>query len=141
MSVHQKRPRIFQIGFNKCATVSLTKFLISNGLVAHHWDKGEIARKFYERKGLDQDPFADFPDVDAFLDMNFLTKDVFWEAGKDFQYIHRFYPNSYFILNTRNCADWLISRSKHGDFLDRFKSAFGLKSELLPITWTGSGVN
>ena len=44
--------KIFQIGFNKCATVSLHKFFESNGLKSIHWDKGRLAKTIYKNSKL-----------------------------------------------------------------------------------------
>lgn len=39
-----ERPRVFQIGFNRCGTTSLVKFMRSNGYTAVHWSASRFSR-------------------------------------------------------------------------------------------------
>lgn len=41
--------RIFQIGFNKCGTVSLSRFFAENGVPAVHYDLGRLGRTMHKR--------------------------------------------------------------------------------------------
>jgi len=121
-------PRIFQIGFNKCGTTSLHRFFLDNGIRSLHWEGGQLAERIASRMSCNEDPVADYRDVVAFTDMIKLTNDVLLEPYKSFQYLHRWYPDAYFILNTRHVDDWIRSRVQHG-FLARYRSVLGLADD------------
>lgn len=120
--------RIFQIGFNKCGTTTLHRFFSDNGLRSVHWENGAVAENFARRMDRGDDPFADYPQVEAFTDMVKVSDSVLLEPYKSFEYIHRWYPGSFFILNTRNPGDWIESRVRHG-FVARYRSVLGLPDE------------
>jgi hypothetical protein len=104
-------PRIFQIGFNRCGTISLHRFFLDCGLASVHWAGGELARKMIRRINAGDDPIADFPQVVAFTDMicNNLG-DALLEPYKRFDYLDAWHPTALFILNTRPIEHWLKSR-------------------------------
>lgn len=80
--------KIFVIGMNKCGTTSLFKLFKDSGLRAIHTTENvlKIANKY-----------------DAFSDGRHNEFFRYYEA----------YPDSVFILNTRNLKNWLVSRYKH----------------------------
>lgn len=131
----RRRPRIFQIGFNRCGTRSLDQFFQGNGLVSVHWEQSEIALRFAARKARGEPPFRDYDGslfdrrsrVDAFTDMIGFDGGRVIEAYKDFAYIHRFHPDGYFILNTRPVENWIRSRLGHekGRFHLRYAAVVG----------------
>lgn len=106
------RKCIFQIGFSRCGTTSLSKLFHGNGIPSIHWDEGRIAQRFKARMAAGEDPFADYPDTVFFSDMGNAMGTLI-EPYKDFRYIHQFYPDSYFILNIRDVQNWLASRANH----------------------------
>lgn len=79
--------KVFLIGFNKTATRTITKFFKINGYKTQHDSKN-----------------WDLENYDFFSDLMFPC---------DFKNIYSKYPNSIFILNTRNLYDWIKSRCKH----------------------------
>lgn len=84
----EKINKIFSIGFNKTATSAIHKFFLKNNLKSLHTSKWW---------GLDKyDCFSDNGDI------------------HDFEELDKKYPNSLFILNTRSCDKWILSRLKHG---------------------------
>ena len=121
------RARIFQIGFNKCGTTTLHRFFRDNGINSIHWENGEIAVNFHARSSRGEDPFADYPDVAAFTDM-IKVRGSLLEPYKSFEEIYRWYPDSYFILNTRNASDWIESRVRHG-LVPHYRAALGLPDD------------
>lgn len=121
------RARIFQIGFNKCGTTTLHRFFSDNGINSIHWENGEIAVNFHARTSRGEDPFADYPDVVAFTDM-IKVRGSLIEPYKSFEEIYRWYPDSYFILNTRNASDWIESRVRHG-LVPHYRAALGLPDD------------
>jgi hypothetical protein len=120
--------RIFQIGFNKCGTSTLLRFFQKNNIPSVHWEGGELAKRFDERKSRNHDPFFDYPNATFFSDMIYLSHDRLIEPYRDFKYIHYHHPDSFFILNTRNVGRWLKSRLSHGNFAQRYQSVFNLES-------------
>jgi hypothetical protein len=122
------RVRIFQIGFNKCATSSLHNFFQRNGLASVHWEEGRLAARVATRLKKGEDPFLDYPDTIAFTDMIMLSATLVLEPYKAFAEIYRWYPQSYFVLNTRHCRDWIESRVKHG-FVPRYQVLYKLPDE------------
>jgi hypothetical protein len=96
--------KIFQIGFNKCGTRSMHNFFIDLGLKSFHkWEKlsptiqTNIKNNECLLKGVD--------DYDCFLDCV--------EILDNYKLLDLQYPNSLFILNTRNRDDWITSRLTH----------------------------
>lgn len=125
------RPRkIFQIGFNKTATRSLHWFFMDNNIPSIHWDGGRLARAMMYRIERGEDPCADYPDITVFTDMIALDEErnILIEVYKEFEALHRWYPDALFILNTRHVEDWIKSRMRHkkGDFLRRYMKIHNL---------------
>jgi len=133
-------PRIFQIGFNRCGTTTIIRFLQENGVKCLHWGKGTIAAGI-EASFLEGKPLLHYVDgYQAYGDMEFveveaqarkiLQKRPFRRlfanldsndrtpiyAFERFRELDQQYPGSRFILNTRNVEDWVRSRI---NFLER----------------------
>ena len=117
--------RVFQIGFNKCATTSLHKFFRENGYRAISWsgcDRGErddvraesIAVKALKNQQEGKLLF-DGMDYQVFSDMEWVTEDEAIYLYEKFELIDQQYPGSKFILNTRSVEDWITSRCNHRD--------------------------
>ena len=55
-----------------------------------------------------------------------------------FRELYAEYPNAYFVLNTRNKRDWLVSRSKHkkGYLLKTFCQQFNLTPREVVQYWS-----
>lgn len=129
--------KIFQIGFNKCATVSLTG-LIENAAIKNlhanraagynksnfqeivrHYDDGAIASSIFSDVMNGLPPLGRYLHVDkcaAFLDM----ENVYNTYGglpvygyEYFRELYHTYPGSRFILNIRDMDDWIESRKKY----------------------------
>ena len=112
--MEEKRPDpIFQIGFNKCATSSIYFFLLKSGLRSQHWLKGILAKKISERMDAGEDPIRDFPRTIGFTDMIGFAEHALIEPYKKFEYLHLWYPDALFILNTRDREQWIASRTAH----------------------------
>ena len=79
--------KIFFLGYNKTATCSIYQLMTTNGIKCQHDSKWDIDK------------------YQAFCDCGDL---------QDYKKLYEMYPNAYFILNTRNIKDWLLSRLKHG---------------------------
>lgn len=116
--------KIFQIGFNKCGTASLfvlfqhfTKTLIP----CVHWDNGKLAlsmeNNWYKNKPI----LSDYENVTFFSDMECVYYNNHYanivEAYKYYIILDQQYPNSKFILNTRDINKWILSRVNFKTFL------------------------
>ncbi len=112
--------KIFQIGFNRCATQSLASGFRRCGLwVVHHNWKGnrvnqrrkyvtaEILRNLAAgRKPVEGLPFDVFTDMEDFYEGTWTT------AYTEFRAMDAAYPaDAKFIMNVRPCADWIVSRT------------------------------
>ena len=102
---------IFQVGFNRCGTVSLHKFLWFSGIRSLHGAEERLAKRIAARIDSGEDPIADFPHAVGFTDMIASVPGKMIEPYKRFDYLHRWYPNALFILNTRDRERWIASRS------------------------------
>jgi hypothetical protein len=116
-------PRVFGIGLNKTGTTSLTQALGALGYSAlHHDSSTEEAIRRAHREGVPLLTYA--PNADAYLDIRAVEE---W-----FDLLDQEYPESRFILTTRNIERWLRSRERHvlrnraragaGDYDDRWLS-------------------
>ena len=118
----KRKLRIFQIGFNKCGTRTLFKFFQKNGIPSVHYDGGRIAGSMF-RHHRNNRPLVDinYKQTVFFSDMENIFKEnkPLYVAQDLYQKLDRQFPNSKFILNTRNKEDWIRSRKAHdnGDYL------------------------
>jgi hypothetical protein len=112
--------KIFQIGLNKCATLSLYELFHSfceQKINAIHWDYGNLAYTMKINLDNDRKLLYGYEDYTVFTDMeccclnNGRTECIF--AYKWFDILDKQYPNSKFILNTRNIDKWIQSRLDH----------------------------
>ncbi len=101
--------KIFCIGLNKTATVSLHDALTILGYRALHWGGPETRRSV--RRALEEGrPMLEDldPEFEAFSDLEDLTY--------NFDVADRQYPGSKFILTIRDLDDWLDSRRRHVEY-------------------------
>ncbi|MGH1356791.1 MAG: sulfotransferase [Thalassovita sp.] len=119
--------KVFQVGFNKCATRTMAQFFEDNGYPAAHYLSGRLARNIRNCKTAGTKPLERWDDRVLFTDMETVTWDELYEAYKDFAYLDQWYPDAYFILNTRRVEQWLLSRLRHddGDYLLRYMAGYG----------------
>lgn len=143
--MQHSRPKVFFIGFNKTGTTSIHQFFEKQGYASFHHSKvfdkkrqflGKVIKDNFDKnqqllKGIDSEQI--------YSDFCFSTKDVYYEANKNFRLLDQQYPNSYFILQTRNEDDWIRSRflhkSKKEDFYLRSMKALGMSKEELEKFW------
>lgn len=102
--------KIFCIGLNKTGTTSIHKALQMLGFDSvHHKESGGKSIKdiIYNNYKSNQDILKGIENYDAFSDWSHpSTNFLFKEFDKQ-------YPNSKFILNTRDVDAWMNSREKH----------------------------
>jgi hypothetical protein len=125
--------RIFLIGFNKCGTTSFHHFFEANGLSSVHWYGNELARCLRRNSRLPGvPPLWSIDRWQAYGDLIALPgtpwdaprpyRGPLIEANALFPRLHRAYPDSLFILNTRDLDAWLCSRLAHDQ--GRFAQAY-----------------
>lgn len=106
--------KVFQIGFNKCGTRSISRFFNQNGVRTAHWCEGKIALDLEAAQRGGHSPLKPWPRATVFCDMEYIDYEVHIQAFREVAYLDRCFPDARFILNTRNVDDWLASRSRHG---------------------------
>ena len=123
--------KIFVIGFNKCGTRSFTELFERSGIGCVHWDNnllaGYILKDIKEIGAINLEKY--YPESNAFTDIIYINKSfndgnvLIVEIFEIIDDIIRSYPDAYYIINTRNVEDWLISRFNHerGDFASIYK--------------------
>lgn len=113
--------RIFQIGFNKCGTLSIHKLFYDHcvpTINTIHWHRGYLARDIHDNILHGKEPLLGYESYSVYSDMEcFRTHNekISWVSiAKDyFDLLDINYPNSKFILNTRNMDNWISSRIRH----------------------------
>ncbi|MEM0976296.1 MAG: sulfotransferase [Pseudomonadota bacterium] len=110
-------PRIFLLGPNKCGTTSFHRLFEASGIPSIHWKCSRtdrfLAHVMITNVSLGRNPIAGLEEYVAFSDMNFASNQIWIEAKCFFREMHKHNQDAYFILNTRDEDDWLLSRSKH----------------------------
>lgn len=130
--------KIFQIGFNKCGTASLHHFFKKNGLVSAHFEGGLLAETIFSNAENNMPLLSGIEQFDAYTDMEHITEHGYkYVAEKYFKQLYEQYPDSVFILNTRNIEQWLSSRIKHnkGSYLTRYRCIMDVQSHEIIEHW------
>lgn len=118
-------PRIFLISFNKCGTGSFFRLFGRSGIrsIHHHIPGDERAKQdpaasvavtMFKNFMLARDPLIGVEAYTGFTDLCYYSDTMLFEAGRLYPYLHRHYPDAYFILATRDVEAWLLSRMSHG---------------------------
>jgi hypothetical protein len=134
-------PKFFQIGFNKCGTTFIAKLFDLNGIPAVHWAEGALADDIAYSRLTGRPPLQPWAkDVVAFTDMEsvrFLNMPVI-EAFKEYAFLDASFPDSVFLLNTRNVDDWVASRYMHwgGSYARSYAANLGVQLADLADIWT-----
>lgn len=116
--------KIFQIGFNKCGTTSIHNLFnkFSNPVLSSiHWNYGYLAQKIHQNISSGQflplfgySCFNLFTDMECFIQHSDSNKvEHISIAQQYFDLLDINYPQSIFILNTRNIDSWINSRLNH----------------------------
>jgi hypothetical protein len=120
------KSKIFLISFNKCETATFHRFFEANGIKSRHHGSNNPRRNLslniYRNFLLGRDPLTNINEFEAYTDLNFVNEEIVIEGARFFEYLHRHYPDAYFILATRDVDRWVASRMSHGrgDFARRF---------------------
>ena len=136
--------KIFIIGFNKCGTRTLHHFFKKNGLNSCHYicknnKSRNIASCIYRNKQEGKLLLDCIDNYDVYSDMENIHSTTLLYAQYLFKELDKQYPNSKFILNTRNVEKWLTSRQKHqggkGIYVKKCKKKLGLNDEEIFKHW------
>jgi hypothetical protein len=134
-------PKFFQIGFNKCGTTFIAKLFDLNGIPAVHWAEGALADDIAYSRLTGRAPLQPWAKKTvAFTDMEsvrFLNMPVI-EAFKEYAFLDASFPESVFLLNTRNVDDWVASRYMHwgGRYARSYAANLGVPLAHLGDIWT-----
>ena len=120
----KKQSYIFQIGFNRCATQSLTnafqklhlKTIHHNFKFSSQCHRSYLALVMYNnlRTGDHKILRNELSKYQCFLDMEYIYQNYHLCFYTYFKEIEQQYPGSSFIMNIRPCSSWIISRIKLG---------------------------
>ena len=143
--------RIFLIGFNKCGTTSFHSYFQKNDISSIHWRANTLAMKISSNHSRGIKLLDGIDDWTAYTDMICVPgspwgrsnsdQSTVIEGGKYFKELHADYPDSLFILNTRDPFQWIKSRIKHdeGKFANAYLEALkplGIRNKRqLKIKW------
>jgi hypothetical protein len=115
--------------------------LRASGVSSAHWRKGELASRIMRRIWAGQDPIQDFPRTIGFTDMVAVRPGMILEPYKRFDYLHHWYPNALFILNTRDRENWISSRLRHRYRpLGSYAQSLGIRESEVPDYWRAEWV-
>ncbi|MFW8637121.1 sulfotransferase [Cribrihabitans pelagius] len=142
----QDRPIAVQIGFNKCATLSLTRLFNRSGVNALHcnWSKGKGRKekppyqaRIHRNLKAGRPAFTGLDRFSGFFDLELIRAKRHYENFKQFQAIAEAYPKAKFILNTRGKAKWLRSRARHtnGLYLSKHMALHNESEEQVFARW------
>lgn len=132
-----KQPiRLFQIGFSKCGTVTLAHFFNENGVPTVHHDFGSLAISMHDNAMRGLELIApQYQEYLVFTDMEDMTANPPINiAVQYFKVLDQQYPGSKFILNTRDKAAWLRSRSAHPIFGKNVTNLLSATAAMLQIS-------
>ena len=135
-----RRPVIFQLGFNKCGSRTIHHFFKDNNIPSVHYHNGRLATSMY-RHHKNQKPILHprYNDVILFSDMEniYHPEQPIYIANIMFTKLEQQFPNARFILNTRNKKDWLRSRIAHdnGQYLKTISDRVGISQESVIQAW------
>lgn len=147
----KKLNKIFQIGFNKCGTISFLYFFkeVLGTSKCVHWDNGNLITSLvYNNKN-------DIPLLDSYEDSIFISdmeglvyenEVPTWNLGhiNFYKKLDQQYPDSKFILNLRRKEDWIKSRLRHVfkiknlnySYLEVYKEIYNLSKDEVLELWS-----
>lgn len=129
--------KIFQIGFNRCGTLSLFRFFTSNEVPSVHWMGGNLARRMHKNKRRNQPLLEEISEYVFYSDMEYVGAKEIIEAYKYYKTLDEQYPDSKFILNTRDKNEWIESRVNHrnGSYLKRYMQCYNKSKDEMIRLW------
>jgi len=137
--INENINKIFQIGFNKCGTVSIynlfSNHIKNKKLSCIHWDNNNLAKEIYENIVNNKtNILGSYEKYDVLTDMEYADMEDIILVHKDyFIQLDETYKNSKFILNIRPVDKWIQSRLNHrkkvpDSYLAMYKEKYKTKS-------------
>jgi hypothetical protein len=71
----------------------------------------------------------------VYSDLSFASETLVIEGNLYFRELHLDYPESWFVLNTRNTNSWILSRLRHTNLAERYSKAMDLSIPELVEYW------
>lgn len=133
--------KIFQIGFNRCATTSIYEYFKRNRVKSIHWGLGNIAKTMYHNNENNKPLLTGIDDYVMYSDMEAVIKDTDGVTRNIYAYkeyyktLDKQYPGSRFILNIRKIDSWIESRKKHKTYLKDMLNIYGCNQDELIQMW------
>lgn len=121
--------KVFQIGFNKCGTRSMFQFFKRNKVPAMHWSSGTVGHALRYNLVTGRRPFEGHEEYVFYSDLMGPRGQPVFEGQWYYKRFFEAYPGALFILNTRDEDNWIKSRLRHPDLINRFKRFYGLETE------------
>ena len=97
--------KVFGIGLNKTGTISLHQALVALGFRSLHWGGPEVRMTVEAALAAGRPLVDDLGDFDAYSDVLALSE--------NYALLDRQYPQSRFVLTTRDLDGWIASRKRH----------------------------
>lgn len=151
--MRQYKPKVFFIGFNKNATVSFHNLFVDNGYISYHnlvddtkqpTSENNLAEIMKHNVESGLPILTGMSGADSYSDLYANNNGIIVEGIDYFKEIYKEYPNSYFVLQTRDINDWLISRLGHREkkqyFAHRAMEALGLSESELIEYWRNARI-
>lgn len=123
--------KIFEIGFNKCATRAVYVLIRSAGIPAMHWKRGDLALDLEDAMSKNSTPFEKYEGIRFFSDIVYADAKRVFEGYKQYKFLFEKFPDAKFIYNLRPKDAWLKSRAKHGNGfeLNVYRNHLGLDTD------------
>ncbi|MBL4807996.1 MAG: hypothetical protein JKY31_12040 [Rhodobacteraceae bacterium] len=114
-------PKVFQIGFDLCATVFLRRTFVRNGYRGRTWMEGKLAEDIFYAKYAGEQPLTEWSNVTFFgtMESTHMPSRPVLEAFKEFEFLHQSFPDALFVYDTRDIDDWLRARFRHNGGMHR----------------------
>ncbi len=123
--------RLYQIGFNRCGTAALFALFQGSGVMSlhgsgHYWRRRghpgvtgrNVQLEIHRNIRAGRPAIEGFEEFRAFFDMELSLSGAPIETFRHFALLAQEDPEAKFLLNTREKADWLLARARHGEGRD-----------------------
>ncbi len=130
----------FVIGLNKCGTNSLHQLFVRSGINSLHFRApgvGNAAVRLVNNICAGRPCLFGMDQYQAYSDLSYADAKLYIEGAQFFRHFRAAYPDAWFILNTRDEAEWLDSRLSHrnGTLRTRAMKIYGVDEAGLRELW------
>jgi hypothetical protein len=134
--------KIFFIGFNRTATISLHLLMQKARIRSVHWrengpDSPNVAREIDHRISDDRALKAYMGQWTAFSDLSGGLPGQSLDGNRHFRRFDQLFPRSYFVLNDRDTEAWIRSRTafQNGALIPEHAEHLGVSESRVPDVW------